>query len=64
MLIPSGSQILSARTLRRLPLMSLAMFAKHDPCPIDEALGALSQAVDKESLQQQKIATEEMMIDR
>ncbi len=45
--------------------MSLAMFAKHDSCPIDEALGALSQAVDKESLQQQKIGTEEMkMIDR
>ena len=57
-------QDLSGRTLRRLPVVSLAMHAKQDPCPIDEALEALSQAVDHESLREQKNDTEDAkMID-
>lgn len=48
--IAAKSTKLSGRTLRRLPVMSLAMYARQDPCPIDEALRALSQAVEKESL--------------
>lgn len=40
---------LSARTLRRLPALALALYTESDPCSMDEALDALSQAVDDES---------------
>ena len=64
MLISNGLQNLSGRSLRRLPVTSLAMYATQDPCPIDDALEALSQAVDNESLREQKDITEESkMID-
>ncbi|KAL9076826.1 MAG: hypothetical protein Q9161_000811 [Pseudevernia consocians] len=64
MLISNGLQNLSGRSLRRLPVTSLAMYATQDPCPIDDALEALSQAVDNESLREQKDSTEESkMID-
>ena len=39
---------LSARTLRRLPALALALYTDRDPCSMDEALTALSQAVDDE----------------
>lgn len=58
-LISFGLQNLSGRTLRRLPIVSLAMYTRQDPCPIDEALRALSQAVDNESLREMD-AKEEM----
>lgn len=57
--IAAKSTNLSARTLRRLPVVSLAMYARLDPCPIDEALGALAQAVEDESLGQQGFGTGE-----
>ncbi len=38
-------QGLSGRTLQRLPTLSLAMYARQDPCPIDEAFVALYKAV-------------------
>lgn len=47
MLTSTGLQNLSGRALRRLPIMSLAMYARQDPYPIEEALGALSQGVDE-----------------
>ena len=57
-------QNLSGRTLRRLPLTSLALYARQDPCPIDDAFRVLSQAVDNESLRERKDDTEETtMID-
>ena len=54
-------QDLSARSLRRLPAVSLAMYTRQDPCPIDEALRALAQAVD-EMLQDQSNRVEETEI--
>ncbi|KAI9876754.1 MAG: hypothetical protein M1830_005802 [Pleopsidium flavum] len=39
---------LSGRTLRRLPALALALYTNSDPCPMNEALRALSQAVDDE----------------
>lgn len=64
MLTSTGLQNLSGRALRRLPIMSLAMYARQDPCPIDEALRALAQAVENESLREQRDGTEETkMID-
>ena len=64
MLSPHDLQSLSGRALRRLPVMSLAMYSKQDPCPIDDALTALSQAVDNEASQGQKDGAEEArMID-
>lgn len=48
-------QNLSGRTLHRLPMLSLATYAKQDPCPMDEALEALSRAVDDESLVEQSM---------
>lgn len=48
--------------LRRLPVTSLA--ARQDSCPDEEALGALSQAVDKESLRERENGVDETkMID-
>jgi hypothetical protein len=43
-----GFKGLSGRTLRRLPLLSLAMHTFNDVCTIDEALTALSLAVSEE----------------
>ena len=64
MLISIGLQNFSARTLRPLPVVSLAMFSRLDPCPIDEALRALSLAVDDKSLRGQKDSAEDVkMID-
>ncbi|MCJ1263299.1 hypothetical protein MMC22_003169 [Lobaria immixta] len=48
--IAEGSSSLSARTLRRLPTLSLAMYTRKDPCSIDEALVALERAVQEEKL--------------
>jgi len=48
-------QSLSGRTLHRLPLLSLAKYSMQDPCPMDQALEALSKAVDNELLTQQRI---------
>ena len=31
-------------------MMSLAMYAQKDPCPLEDALSALSQAVENEHL--------------
>lgn len=39
---------LSGRTLRRLPALALALYTESDPCSMDEALYALSRAVDDE----------------
>ncbi|CAF9940264.1 hypothetical protein IMSHALPRED_001814 [Imshaugia aleurites] len=62
--IAARSTNLSGRTLRRLPLTSLALYARQDPCPIDDAFRVLSQAVDNESLRERKDDREEMtMID-
>ncbi|MCJ1376729.1 hypothetical protein MMC20_007974 [Loxospora ochrophaea] len=44
--IAERSKGLSGRALRRLPILSLAMHTMKDPCPIEEALDALSQAVE------------------
>ena len=41
-------QGLSGRTLRRLPTLALALHTTIDPCPIEEALRALSSAVNDE----------------
>ncbi|KAI4125609.1 MAG: hypothetical protein LQ347_005312 [Umbilicaria vellea] len=41
-------QGLSGRTLRRLPALAIAMYTTSDPCPIEEALAALSRAVEDE----------------
>lgn len=41
-------QNLSGRTLCRLPVLALAMHVRRDPCTIDEALVALSKAVEEE----------------
>lgn len=41
-------QGLSGRTLRRLPTLALALHTTIDPCPIEEALRALSCAVNDE----------------
>ncbi|KAA6412170.1 MAG: pachytene checkpoint component Pch2 [Lasallia pustulata] len=46
--IAEKSDDISARTLRRLPALALAMYTNSDPCPIDEALTALSRAVEDE----------------
>ncbi|KAL6716190.1 hypothetical protein ACLMJK_005756 [Lecanora helva] len=46
--IAEKNENLSGRTLHRLPILSLAMYARQDPCPMDEALDALSRAVDEE----------------
>ena len=35
------------------------MYTRQDPCPIDEALRALSQAVDDETLRDQSNGAEE-----
>lgn len=43
-------QNLSGRTLCRLPVLALAMHIKRDPCTIDEALVALSKAVEEEKM--------------
>lgn len=48
--IAEGSSSLSARTLRRLPTLSLAMYTRKDQCSIDEALVALERAVQEEKL--------------
>ena len=42
------TQDLSGRTLRRLPTLALALYTTIDPCPIEEALRALSCAVNDE----------------
>ena len=64
MLILNRLQNLSARRLRDLPFLSLTKYAKQDPCHIDSAVTALSQAIDDESLWRQKYNTEETtMID-
>lgn len=39
---------LSGRTLRRLPAVALALYTESDPCSLDDALAALSRAVDDE----------------
>ncbi|KAF6232364.1 hypothetical protein HO173_009469 [Letharia columbiana] len=57
--VAAKSTNFSGRTLRRLPVLSLAMYTTQDPCPIDEALNALSEAVDNESLREQKDSTGE-----
>ena len=41
---------LSGRTLCRLPMLALAMHIRKDPCTINEALVALSKAVEEEKL--------------
>ncbi|MCJ1469013.1 hypothetical protein MMC07_007645 [Pseudocyphellaria aurata] len=46
--IAERSTNLSARTLRRLPTLSLAMYTRKEPCPIQEALAALDYAVQDE----------------
>ncbi|KAM0801378.1 P-loop containing nucleoside triphosphate hydrolase protein [Usnea florida] len=51
--IATKSANLSARSLRRLPAVSLAMYTRQDPCTIDEAFRALAQAVDEEMLRDQ-----------
>ncbi|MCJ1227528.1 hypothetical protein MMC12_004184 [Toensbergia leucococca] len=38
----------SGRTLRRLPVLALAMHTENDPCSFEEALTALSRAVEDE----------------
>lgn len=43
-----ADQGLSGRTLRRLPALAIAMYTTSDPCPIEEALAALSRAVEDE----------------
>lgn len=45
--------------------MSLALYSIRDPCPMDEALQALSKAVDEELLTAQRIsaAGEEVLDD-
>ena len=53
MLTSHRVQNLSGRTLRRLPGTSL-LDSRQNPCPIDEALEALSQAVDNELSRGQK----------
>lgn len=50
LLIAYRLQSLSARTLRRLPTLSLAMYTRKDQCSIDEALVALERAVQEEKL--------------
>lgn len=45
-----GNQDLSGRTLCRLPVLALAMHIRKDPCSIDEALVALSKAVEEEKM--------------
>ncbi len=49
---------LSGRTLHRLPLLSLATYARHDPCPMDEALGVLARAVEDELMTNRKTKPE------
>ena len=39
------------------------MYTRQDPCPIDEALRALAQAVDDEMLRDQSRGAEETEID-
>ncbi|KAL9098632.1 MAG: hypothetical protein Q9187_009623, partial [Circinaria calcarea] len=46
--IAENSKGLSGRTLRRLPTLALALHTTIDPCPIEEALRALSCAVNEE----------------
>lgn len=42
---------LSGRTLRRLPYLALAMYTYADKCTIEDALKALTLAIDSERLQ-------------
>ncbi|KAI9739754.1 MAG: hypothetical protein M1834_006474 [Cirrosporium novae-zelandiae] len=43
------TQALSARTLRRLPALGIAMYSDKETCDLSEAIDALSKAVDKET---------------
>lgn len=60
--IATKSANLSPRSLRRLPAVSLAMYTRQDPCPIEEALRALAQAVDDEMLRDQSNGAEELEV--